>query len=186
MKIKKKKKGTEGLGMPGWQGVCRAHEALVQLPVLHKRNKKVFVEFKDFEGTILLELGVSYRGIIILLFIPFCMFKVFHNLKVYICRRFKGSSGKSHSETQILQYGQLWLLSEMSPLNDADCLWLARKSFAGSYEFAQRFQGGILHVFTSERQFGFQRLSLKVWCKCHIDDRKMSPAVCTWVTGDWL
>lgn len=74
------------------------HEALVQLPVLHKRNKKIFVEFKEFKVTILLELGVSYRGIAILSFIPFCIFKVFHNLKVYICRRFEESFGKSHSE----------------------------------------------------------------------------------------
>lgn len=88
--------------MLGWQGTCRAHEALVQLPVLYKRNKKIFVEFKKFKVTILLELGVSYRGSFILLFIPFCIFKVFHNLKVYICRRFKESFGKSHSE--ILRY----------------------------------------------------------------------------------
>lgn len=61
--------------MPRWQGACWAHEALVQLPVLHKRNKKIFVEFREFKVTILLELGVSYRGIIILLFIPFCILK---------------------------------------------------------------------------------------------------------------
>lgn len=56
------------------------------------------MEFKEFKVTILLELGISYRGIIIL-FIPFCIFKVFHNLEVCICRRFKESFGKSHSDT---------------------------------------------------------------------------------------
>lgn len=73
--MKIKKKIAESLRMPRWQGACWAHEALVQLPVLHKRNKKIFVEFKEFKATILLELGVSYRGIIILLFIPFCILK---------------------------------------------------------------------------------------------------------------
>lgn len=63
-----------------------------------------------------------------------------------------------HSETLILQYGQLRLLSEMSPLNDADCLWLARKSFAGSYEFAQRFQGGILHIFYLRKTIWFSAI----------------------------
>lgn len=55
IKIKKKEKDTEELGMLGCQGTCRAHEALVQLPVLYKRDKKIFVEFKKFKVTILLE-----------------------------------------------------------------------------------------------------------------------------------
>lgn len=48
--------------MPGCQGTCRAHEALVQLPVLYKRDKKIFVEFKKFKVTILLERVLAIEG----------------------------------------------------------------------------------------------------------------------------
>lgn len=41
---------------------------------------------------------LATEGFIILLFIPFGIFKIFHNLKVYICRRFKERFGKSHPE----------------------------------------------------------------------------------------
>lgn len=43
---------------------------------------------------------LATEGFIILLFIPFCIFKVFHNLKVYICRRFKEKVEKSHPKIE--------------------------------------------------------------------------------------
>lgn len=47
--VTKIKKNAESLQMPWWQGACWAHEALVQLPVLHKRNKKIFVNLKNLK-----------------------------------------------------------------------------------------------------------------------------------------